>query len=293
MSIESHLLDQLGDSWEAATPGFLLQAYSGGKKIADLGVGETYKYYDLASLTKVLFSASSYMFELDEKSYRLTDPVSKWVSWFPKENSLQLKDLFSHTAGLTWWFPFYKSLEKKTADTPEEAWGEFEKILRKQVLKDLALAGLNADNSTKAVYSDLDLFLLGCALESITGQTLYENWQRARDRMGLSAIDFNRENKPQYKRSFYAPTENDKAWRGKVMQGEVHDENAWALKGVAPHAGLFGPIDDLSKFGLQLRRAIRGEKVRGFATPETVRRFTRRSIPRSRGDWGLGFMMPT
>jgi CubicO group peptidase (beta-lactamase class C family) len=97
-------------------------------------------------------------------------------------------------------------------------------------------------------------------------------------------------NQPQFAKARYAPTEFDRI-RGGIMQGEVHDENAWSLRGVAPHAGLFGTIDDLSEFGLAVRKALAGK--RSFVSEKTAHRFSRRSVPRSRGDWALGWMMPS
>ncbi len=290
--LESRFLEKLGDTWETATPGFCVQAFHRGKKIVDIEVGETYRYYDLASLTKIVFSATALMMKADEKIFRVSDPVSRWVPWFPEGTPHRLRDLLSHTAGLTWWYPFYKAVAKKTnaRTSPEEAWEVFQSILKRKVLADVKKSNLKEE---KAVYSDLDLFMLGIAMESISGTTLYTVWSEARDRMDLRDTDFHRDNEPKRAVAKYAPTEKDSSWRKKVLQGQVHDENTYALKGVAPHAGLFGTLDDLSQFGLLLRKSMRGEKTKRFASPETVRLFTKRAIPRTRGDWALGFMMPT
>jgi CubicO group peptidase (beta-lactamase class C family) len=117
-------------------------------------------------------------------------------------------------------------------------------------------------------------------------------WSEIRDRLGFDDVDFHRGNRPLFPRKLYAPTEKDE-WRKKTLQGEAHDENTWSLGGVAPHAGLFGPIEELSRWGLLLRRAMRGEKSNAFPSPQTVAKFTKRAIPKARGDWALGFMMPT
>ena len=91
-----------------------------------------------------------------------------------------------------------------------------------------------------------------------TSESLYDGFQQVRARLDLRETDFHRGNQPLHARRLYAPTEDCK-WRGKVLHGEVHDENTWALCGVAPHAGLFGPIDDLSHWGLALRDAYYGK----------------------------------
>ena len=72
-----------------------------------------------------------------------------------------------------------------------------------------------------------------------------------------------------------APTEND-PWRGRVLRGEVHDENAAALGGVAPHAGLFGTAPDLARFAAMLLDEGRGPGRR-LVSRATVELFTERA----------------
>ncbi len=290
--LETKFLNKLGDQWQGATPGFCVQAYHRGKKIVDIEVGETFEIYDWASVTKIVFTTTALMFRHDEKVLSLNDKVERWVSWFPENSWQRVRDLLNHSAGMTWWKPYYKDLIKKVGPTtsPEDAWEIFQQLLRKSVIKDFKKSG--AVRPEKSVYSDLDFFLLGVTLESVSGTTLYTVWDEVRERTGLKNTDFLRGNKPKGARSRYAPTE-DCAWRKKVLQGEVHDQNTWALRGVAPHAGLFGPIDDLSQWGLLLRDGMRGKKSKRFASPETVKLFTRRSLPRKKGDWALGFSMPS
>jgi len=178
-------------------------------------------------------------------------------------------------------------------DTPESSWAVFQKILHRQVLRDLSQQTTTEIQSPKTVYSDLDLFLIGIAMESIAGRSLYELWEMVNNRMELARTDFNRGNQPRYRRTLYAPTEDDTTFRHKLIQGEVHDQNTWALGGVAPHAGLFGTMDDLSSYGLLLRGAMQGKKSKRFASTDAVRLFTKRAIPRRQGDWALDFMMPS
>lgn len=292
--LERRFLDKLADNWIDATPGLKVQAFHRGRKIVDARVGRTYPFYDLASLTKIVFTTTALMAAFDEKRFKLTDPVSRWVSWFPEDHPAQIKNLLSHSAGLTWWYPFYKDVhpKAKALRAPEDAWDVFQGVFKKRVLADLKKSAPTWPVE-KAVYSDLDYFMLGIVLESVTGTTLYTVWSHLRERLDLRDTDFHRGNEPHHARSKYAPTEKDTSFRKKTLQGEVHDENTWALKGVAPHAGLFGTIDDLSGYGLLLRGAIRGSGSRIFPSHETVARFTKRAIPVKRGDWALGFMTPT
>ena len=67
-------------------------------------------------------------------------------------------------------------------------------------------------------------------------------------------------NPPRAWRERTAPTELD-SWRGRVLAGEVHDENAWALGGAAGHAGLFGTAAAVGAFARAVLRTIAGENV--------------------------------
>lgn len=291
--LETSFSRKMGSEWRLATQGLVIQAHHRGRKVLDLEFGKTYPVYDWASLTKIVFTTSALMREVDGGVAGINDRISRWVPWFPEGSEWRLRDLLCHSAGMTWWYPFYKKVVERVprSASPEQAWLIFEDLLRRRVLADMKRQPLKR-RAVKAVYSDIDFFLLGVALQAIAGAPLYEIWHEHADKMGLRDTDFHRGNRPSAKRSLFAPTE-DCAWRGKVLRGEVHDQNAWSLRGVAPHAGLFGPMDDLSRFGLLLRGAMLGKTSSRFASPETVQVFTRRAIPRARGDWTLGFMMPS
>lgn len=294
-ALERRFLSQIGDRYLQATPGLQVQAYQRGKKVLDIDLGETHGIYDWASVTKIVFTTTALMSFHDQGLWRLNDRINQWVSWFPEKSDWQVRDLLSHSAGLTWWYPFYKQMVKKTdaRTSPEEAWLIFQGVLKRRVLQDFKKQGPKSlkRQAIKSVYSDLDFFMLGLTLEAIAGATLYETWSDLREVLGLRDTDFHRGNRVPRAHRDSAPTEKC-AWRGKTLKGEVHDQNTWSLKGVASHAGLFGPIDDLSRWGLLLRASLRGEK-KGFVSEKTARLFTKRAIPRARGDWAYGFMMPS
>ena len=108
-------------------------------------------------------------------------------------------------------------------------------------------------------------------------------------------------NPPKELRARCAPTELD-LWRGRLLQGEVHDENAWELGGAAGHAGLFGSATGVGTFARRILDGLlsevggRGSKVGEFtlATPESVARFARQSaVPGSSRALGWDTMLPT
>jgi CubicO group peptidase (beta-lactamase class C family) len=85
------------------------------------------------------------------------------------------------------------------------------------------------------------------------------------------------------------PTESDRSFRGRIIQGEVHDEAAWMLGGVSGHAGLFSTAEDLAKFAYMMANG--GEAYgRRYFRPETIELFTRRVSSRGRYPMALGWM---
>ncbi len=284
VSQEQVFLAKLGIAYKAATPGLQLQAFVGGRKKLDVSVGKDYPFYDWASLTKIIFSTTLLMRLFDEKKLSLVSKLKSQISWYQQEHNL--KNLLSHSAGLIWWKPYYKEIQLDL--TPEQKFSQLEKVISASPIFD----NQNLNGLHKSVYSDLDLFLLGFFYTKLTQRTLLELWTEQKDRLGFETTNFHYLNKPVYKIEKYAPTE-DSEWRGKIMQAQVHDENTWALGGIAPHAGLFGELEELSRWGLKLRKAMRGEDVKGFAKSATVLKFAKRAIKRELGDWASGFMMPT
>jgi len=254
-----------------------VQAFHKGQKKIDIEVGETYPYYDLASLTKVIFTTTIMMRFYEKKPRVLEDNVLKYLDWYAQP-SLSVRHLLTHTSGLTWWKPLYKMLD---LNQPREA--------RWQALKNI-LAQEKPEPIAKAVYSDLDFLFLGYILESEYKKPLLEIWKEVQDEFKLSHTHFHVGNKPVYAVSKYAPTE-ECPWRQKRLQGEAHDENTWALGGVAPHAGLFGNMTDLSSWMLQLREIFLGQSKSKFISQETSQIFFQRAIAQNVGDWALGFMM--
>lgn len=260
------------------TPGLVIDVFQHGRRRGTVALGQTYEFYDLASLTKIIFTASHAIdfFSLQRK--KLIEPIRQALPWW-KARSTTPTQLMTHTAGLDWWRPYYKKLHGPMR--PALRWNQLLKLLSHE----------KPSRRGKAIYSDLDLWMIAAYLQVQKEMDLEEMWAETHARLGLGEIFFHPGNKPRYARSRYAPTERCE-WRGKVLQGEVHDENTWALGGVAPHAGLFGQVAAVSDWGLKLRAAVRGEDRR-WGDPEMVRRFTRRQVPRAIGDWGLCFMKPS
>ena len=255
-----------------STPSLQLSVFVKGQQQARVNWGKEYVFYDWASITKISFTVSIFMKLVSEKRLRLNDPLQRWLPWYPYKN-VSVRQVLSHCAGYVDWFPFYQKLDLS-----------LDVSLRLEQLKKLLREQKRSGRNT-AVYSDLDFLLLRYVLESVCEAPLLKIFEDNKQELQLGRAHFAVNNQPLFPRSNYAPTEKC-SWRKKIMQGEVHDENAWSLSGVSSHAGLFGRLEDLETWALGLRN-------RAFVSPKVRDEFLRRQMPSRRGDWAVGFMLPT
>jgi len=279
-AFEEKLVKKITDKLPGAAPGVQVQVHQLGRKICDISVADTFAYYDLASVTKALFTATALMKAFDEGTWQLTTRVSDLLPWFPHADVLVVNCL-THTSGLPWHHDFYKHLDLNKP-IPE----------RYEQMKTM-IHELPREKPTAAVYSDIGFLVLGYCLEVIEQKPLIEIWNQLKADFypGVSTLDFHVDNKAPHAARFYAPTDRD-PWRGKLIQGEVYDQNCWALGGVAAHAGLFASIDDVSWAGLFLRSQLMGiSKIQ--VRLKTAKLFMSRALPLGKGDWAMGFSMPT
>lgn len=284
--VEPRFKETLDIHWEEiirAAPGLVVQVAVGENRVIDLEWGKTYPYYDLASLTKVIFTSTATISLLSRMGRRwqsyLRQPIHEILEWWP-HGATTPQSLFTHTAGLEWWLPMYKRLRGPVK--PEFRWPQLPEKLAK----------VRPRRRHSAIYSDLDLWLLGFWLEQMYEQSLLDIWMEHVEKWKINSakIFFHPANKRKYKKSTYAPTERC-PWRKRVLQGEVHDENAWSFGGVAPHAGLFGTADEVMNWALRLRKAYLHDT--SYVDSKVTRYFVNRRVPRAIGDWGLGFMKPS
>ncbi len=186
--------------------------------------------YDLASLTKVIATTTMAMILVDEKRLDLDARVDSFLPLFrgAGKEQVTLRHLLTHSSGLDWWAPLFETLS-----------GQLAYIEHIQAMELVYAPG----SDTK--YSDLGIILLGEILERVAGESLEHFFeQRIAAPLGMTETLF-RPGPELLQR--IAPTEHDSG-RGRLLRGEVHDENAFALGGVAPHAGLFATAGDLARF---------------------------------------------
>ena len=218
--------------------------------------------YDLASLTKVIALTTLTMMAVDEDRISLDDPVTKYLPGFvgAHKEGVTIRHLLTHSSGL----PAHRPLWQE-APNPDSA-----------VALVLATA-LDTLPGTRMVYSDLGAITLTRIIEGVFGAPVDRLFERRIARpLGLRDTRFR---PPSSWLGRIAPTERD-PWRGRVVQGEVHDENAAFLGGVSGHAGLFGTAEDLVTFGEWLLAEREGAAGAHEHRPRIgtaiVREFTRR-----------------
>src|SRR5947208_2307492 len=220
--------------------------------------------FDLASLTKVIATTTLAMQAVDAGRLSLTDRVAdRLAAWRGLDReAVTIADLLEHASGLTAYLPFFRDHHGRV---------EFERAICSLPLEYVPRA--------RSIYSDLGFILLGFILEDINRAPLAQQF----DYEGL------RFNPPREWGERTAPTELD-LWRGRLLQGEVHDENTWALGGAAGHAGLFGTAASTGTFARLVLRGLRGG--RSIARRETLARFTMKStVPESSRALGWDTML--
>jgi serine-type D-Ala-D-Ala carboxypeptidase len=236
--------------------GVLLTHSVGRLDRADSAAPDERTLWDMASLTKVVALTSVLMSLVDDGRLKLDAPVQRYVPEFTGrwKGRVTVRHLLTHSGGLPAWRPLYKE-----ATSPDAA---------------LALAiatPLDTLPGVRMVYSDLGAIILGEIARRLT-RTSLDRYAARRifSRVGMLETQF-RPDTSLHRRT--APTEFD-PWRQRQLRGEVHDENAFALGGVAGHAGLFSTANDLARFArVYLNKGILdGQRI---WSPRTIAEFTR------------------
>ena len=252
--------------------------------------------FDLASLTKPLATAPAIMLLAREKKIRLDDRVTRFFPNFGVfgKNHVTFRHLLAHCSGLPAWRPYYEDIVKRERDGRIDFVASraaksyvFEQIHRE---KDVRPPG------TQSLYSDLGYMLLGEVVEETGGRTLDRYCQEKIFRpMGLHSTSFIdltelRTRRLQLVPEKVAPTE-ECPWRKRVLCGEVHDDNAYAMGGVAGHAGLFSCARDIHHFLIRLRKCLRGDDP--FLPAPLVREFLTRDETVKGSTHALGWDTPS
>jgi beta-N-acetylhexosaminidase len=237
--------------------------------------------YDIASLTKVVVTTTlvEKLVEGDFPSpLDLDAPISRYLPEWPRgpqpewRQKVTVRNLMTHTSGLPPFKEYWRTSTGK-ADTLQRIFAE----------------PLEYEPGTKVVYSDLGIILMAEIIQRLTGKSLDElanayifHPLSMKDSMYLP---------PKSLWPQIAPTEIDNQLRHRLVQGEVHDENAFAIGGVSGHAGVFSTSPDLAAFCQMLlnggvyahKRILKRSTIAEFVAPQPLAKNTRT----------LGWVVPT
>jgi CubicO group peptidase (beta-lactamase class C family) len=256
-AIDSLIRSSLKDG---AAPGAALVIGRHGKVVRMRGYGRTdwdpfapavtdSTLYDLASLTKAMGTATVALQMINEGRIRLDAYVHTYLPSWPKtgpHGQIRVRHLLSHTSGL----PAGSNLWPGTRS-------------RRERLEGLASLKVVTRPGLQRNYSDVGMILLGFLLEEVSGSRLDDLlYVRVASPLSMRDTRFNPLTPLAESGSFtlaqIAPTEYDKFKRKTLVHGVVHDLNAWALDGVAGHAGLFSSARDMAVYGQAMLDAARG-----------------------------------
>jgi len=241
--------------------------------------------FDLASVTKAVATTTMAMILYEGGLLELDAPVSGAVPEFltgndPRRREVTFRMLLAHSSGL----PAYEKLFLKAPG-------------RDDLLMAAFSVPLTADPGARAEYSDIGFIILGVAFERIAGEPLDAFCRR--EIFGPLAMSNTTFNPPRELRSKIPPTADERegdaspakprsTFRKRIIQGEVQDENAFFLGGVAGHAGLFSTAEDVACFAHVM---IPGGNP--ILRPETIGLFTQREPTPSGTSRALGWDTPS
>lgn len=254
--------------------------------------------YDLASLTKPLATVTSVLLLIQRAKVALVDPVQEVFAELEGApiGQVTVRELLTHSSGLPGWRPFYERLDARGIVSK---FSGGDQSVKQHVLEMIRDEPLIYPPGTRSVYSDLGFMLLGFLVERLSGMALNLWCEEAIVRplqadplmfcptAGRVQLDVTR---PIVDVSRIAPTEQDE-WRGRLLRGEVHDENAAAMGGVAGHAGLFGTAESVLTVSGAWLRGYHGKE--SILDGELVRQFTTRQPSAAQSSWALGWDTPS
>ena len=297
MNGERRILDLLhGAVADGVFPGAVLLVSRAGHRLLFQAAGNAallptprpmtaHTIFDLASLTKPLATTLAVLIVVSRGNLDLDAPLADLLARrsIPRDKAaLTLRQLLSHSAGFPAWKPYYLELAK------------LPQANRKRRLHELLLEEpLEHAPGEGSLYSDLGFLLIEWIMEEKTATDLHRfTREHLYEPLGCPTLSY----RPLQQTTLrdprdFAATEQC-PWRGRVLSGEVHDENAYVMGGVAGQAGLFGAAADVGRL-LDAILRTRGGIGAGLPwAPERLEEFLRRAYPEPTRTWALGFDTP-
>ncbi len=252
--------------------------------------------FDLSSLTKPLATTIAVMMLVREGKLRLDDRVTRFFHNYGvhAKTYTTFRHLLAHCSGLAPWRAYYQEI----AEIEKRGKVNFmaSRGAKEHVYAQIHRERPESPPGTKTVYSDLNFILLGEVVEQIGTATLNKF---CRDRifrpLGLRATDFVdlsmvRSRRLEPVAEMFAATEMCPS-RKRMLVGEVHDDNAFAMGGIAGHAGLFAPVREVDRIASELLACYHGRS--DFVAQKILREFWTRDQTVKDSTWALGWDTPS
>ena len=280
-----------------ATRVFYLRAFGQRSLIPEVTPMSEDTIFDVASLTKPFATSIAMMLMVKEGKIALDDRVTRFFHNFGVygKTHITFRHLLSHTAGLAAWRAYYKDIVQI-----ERRGGRINFLAtqgaKAYVYQEIHRERLESPPGTQALYSDLGFILLGAAIEEVSGMPLdrfcHERIFRPMALRATGFVDLTqlRARRLQPVTDMIAPTERC-SWRKKILCGEVDDDNAYAMGGVAGHAGLFASAKDLDTMLRRLKDCYQG--INQMIPPVIMREFWKRDAAVADSTWCLGWDSPS
>ena len=241
--------------------------------------------FDLASLTKPLATTLAILALVEAGTIGLEEPLADLLQRTVPEDKekIRLAQLLSHSSGLAAHRPYYRQVK------------EIAPAARREAMERAILAEpLEAEPGSKAIYSDLGFMLLGWIVEAQSGTPL-DSFVRERiyRPLGLAeALFFRPLAVAGGREECFAATEQC-PWRGRVLRGEVSDDNTHILGGVAGQAGLFGHVAAVLRLVCTLLDCWQGRATHPAFSRATLSAFLVKEGSVAASTWALGFDTPS
>lgn len=291
----------------AVFPGAVLVVGRGGETVYSRAVGcrsllpevtamQKDTVFDVASLTKVMVTVPLVMQAVEQGRLNVNKKLSEIVQTFATHGKerITIRHLLTHCSGFPATAPYYKRISK--ADTSDRLGIMTSRGAVDLIYGEILRSALDNLPGKVTKYSDIGFILLGNVLETISGMPLDKLAQRGifqpLELRSTGYIDLTK-----IRRRGIAPITEMIAptaecpWRHKILCGEVHDDNAWAMGGVAPHAGVFSTAEDVHAFAAEMINCYHGRS--DFLHRELVRQFWTLDTTVPGSTWALGWDTPS
>lgn len=261
-----------GATWQVGNRDNILESGA----VGTLGIGmedvAANSLYDLASVTKIVVTCAL-MRQFQDGLFRLDDPIGEYLPEYadhPKA-SITIKELLTHTSVIPGSLQLYRHAHT-----------------RRDLLEAIRWQLPRADSPNRVAYTSKGYIVLGEVVAALDHSTLDEVVRRrVLEPLQMHDTCWNppEELIPRIAATEFCP------WRGKIVRGQVHDENAVVMEGIAGHAGLFSTAADIGKIAAAMLGANMPGTDEPFFHPETIKVMTRNYTPGRGEHRGLGFIM--